>query len=94
MTHLTGNGRIRIERRICWYPGEGTDNRVDRWLGIADASLSVIARELCCLTGVEKAGGDVALQRLDAAKAALTAVAGKLAGAIAPEAIGEVAGRL
>jgi len=54
VTHLTGNGRIRIERRICWYPGEGTDNRVDRWLGIADASLSVIARELCCLTGVEK----------------------------------------
>jgi len=26
---------------------------VDRWLGIADASLSVGARELCCLVGVD-----------------------------------------
>jgi hypothetical protein len=25
---------------------------VDRWLGIADASLSVMARELCCLVGI------------------------------------------
>lgn len=35
-----------------WYGQEGTDNRLDRWLGIADASLSVLARELCCLVGV------------------------------------------
>ena len=27
---------------------------MDRWLGIADSSLSVLARELCCLVGVEK----------------------------------------
>jgi hypothetical protein len=26
---------------------------VDRWLGIADSSLSLMARELCCLVGVE-----------------------------------------
>jgi hypothetical protein len=54
VTHLTGNGRIRLERRIYWYAGEGTDNRVDRWLGIADAGLSLLARELCCLTGTDK----------------------------------------
>jgi hypothetical protein len=42
------------------------------------------------LTGVEKAGGDVAIQRLDATRAGLTAVADKLAGPIAAEAIGEV----
>jgi hypothetical protein len=50
--HLTANDTIRIERRIYWYVGEGTDNRVDRWLGIADSNLSVAARELCCLVGV------------------------------------------
>ncbi len=44
---------IRIERRIYWFAGEGTDNRVDRWLGIADSSLSLAARELCCLLGVD-----------------------------------------
>jgi len=54
VTHLTGNGRIRLERRIYWYAGEGTDNRVDRWLGIADAGLSLLARELCCLTSSGK----------------------------------------
>ncbi len=53
VNHLTANDTIRIERRIYWYAGEGTDNRVDGWLGIADSSLSVMARELCCLVGVE-----------------------------------------
>ncbi len=46
--HLTGNGIIRIRRRIYWYRGEGRDERVDRWLGIADRNVSVAARELCC----------------------------------------------
>ena len=50
---MTANNTIRIERRIYWYVGEGTDNRVDRWLGIADSSLSLMARELCCLVGVD-----------------------------------------
>ena len=53
VNHLTANDTIRIERRIYWCAGEGTDNRVDGWLGIADSSLSVMARELCCLVGVE-----------------------------------------
>lgn len=53
VNHTTSNGTIRIERRIYWYAGEGTDSRLDRWLGIADASLSVAARELCCLVGVD-----------------------------------------
>lgn len=48
------NGTIRIERRIWWYRGgEPSDNRVDRWLGIADESLSVGARELCCCVAMD-----------------------------------------
>jgi hypothetical protein len=54
VNHLTANGTIRIERRIHWWAGEGSDGRVDRWLGIADATLTVLARELCCLVGSEK----------------------------------------
>lgn len=53
VNHLTSNDTIRIRRRIYWYAGEGSDNRVDRWLGIADESLSVGARELCCCVGVD-----------------------------------------
>jgi hypothetical protein len=47
------NGAIRIERRIWWYRFEPSDDRVDRWLGIADDTLSVGARELCCCVGVD-----------------------------------------
>lgn len=47
------NGTIRIERRIWWYRREPSDPRVDRWLGIADESLSVGARELCCCVGAD-----------------------------------------
>jgi hypothetical protein len=53
VNHLTANDTIRIQRRVYWHAGEGTDNRVDRWLGIADSSLSLAARELCCLVGVD-----------------------------------------
>lgn len=48
INHLTGNGTIRIRRRIYWHPGEGRDDRLDRWLGIDEASVSPAARELCC----------------------------------------------
>ena len=52
MTHQTANGRIRIGRRVWWYGGgEPSDGRVDRWLGIADSSVSLGTRELCCLMG-------------------------------------------
>jgi hypothetical protein len=47
------NGAIRISRQIWWYRREPWDNRVDRWLGIADDSISVGARELCCCVGVD-----------------------------------------
>ena len=47
------NGTIRIERQIWWYRSEPSDNRVDRWLGIADDTLSVGARELCCCVGMD-----------------------------------------
>ena len=50
---MTMNGTIRIERRIWWYRSEPSDGRVDRWLGIADDSLSVGARELCCCVGTD-----------------------------------------
>lgn len=53
VNHLTMNGTIRIERRIWWYRCEPSDNRVDRWLGIADESLSVGARELCCCVAID-----------------------------------------
>jgi len=36
-----------------YVPGEGTDTRVDRWLGIADDTVSVGARELCCAVAVD-----------------------------------------
>jgi hypothetical protein len=36
---------------VFWRAEEGSDYRLDRWLGIAEASLSVMARELCCLVG-------------------------------------------
>ena len=53
VNHLTGNDTIGIERRIYWYAGEGSGNRMDRWLGIADASVSVGARELCCTVAAD-----------------------------------------
>jgi len=46
--HLTANGTIRIRRTIYWCTEQGTDSQLDRWLGIADSSVSVAARELCC----------------------------------------------
>jgi len=46
--HLTANGTIRISRTIYWCREQGTDSQLDRWLGIADNSISVAARELCC----------------------------------------------
>jgi len=46
--HLSSNGIIRIGRQVYWYRGEGRDDRLDRWLGIADRRVSVGARELCC----------------------------------------------
>ena len=33
-----------MERRVYSYRGEGSDTRVDRWLGIADDTVSVGAR--------------------------------------------------
>jgi hypothetical protein len=48
---LTGNGIIRIRRRVYWYREEGRDGRLDGWLGIADRNVSVAARELCCRVG-------------------------------------------
>jgi hypothetical protein len=54
VNHLTANGTIRIGRRVWWYGGgEVSDDRVDRWLGIADSSVSLGSRELCCLMGVD-----------------------------------------
>ena len=54
MTHQTVNGRICIGRRVWWYGGgEPSDGRVDGWLGIADSSVSLGARELCCLMGTD-----------------------------------------
>lgn len=48
MDHLTSNGTIRIEREIYRRTGRGREDRIDRWLGLADGSVSVEARELCC----------------------------------------------
>jgi hypothetical protein len=38
---------------VYWYRDEGTDARLDRWLGIADAGVSVAARELCCAVAAD-----------------------------------------
>jgi hypothetical protein len=54
VNHLTANGTIRIARLVWWYGNdEPSDGRVDRWLGIADSSVSIGSRELCCLVGVD-----------------------------------------
>ena len=58
------DGTIRISRRIWWYRSEPSDNRVDRWLGIADDRLSVGARELCCCVGTAEGSFDKAAARL------------------------------
>jgi hypothetical protein len=63
--HLTGNGIIRIRRRIYWYREEGRDERVDRWLGIADRNVSVLARELCCRVGISGVSFAKAVENLD-----------------------------
>ena len=47
VNYLTANGSIRIDRTVYWRDGEGTDSRLDEWLGIDDNSVSVGARELC-----------------------------------------------
>ena len=46
--HLTSNGTIQIEREIYRQSSRGRDDRIDRWLGLSDGSVSVEARELCC----------------------------------------------
>jgi hypothetical protein len=48
VNHLTSNGTIRIVRTVRWRRGQGTDGQIDQWLGIADRTVSVEARELCC----------------------------------------------
>jgi hypothetical protein len=62
---------------VWWYGGgEPSDGRVDQWLGIADSSVSLGSRELCCLMAMDcsfvKASGklkqvgqiDVSVERL------------------------------
>jgi hypothetical protein len=46
--HLTGNGVISIWRRVYWSRSEGSDRRLDGWLGILQSNVSVVGRELCC----------------------------------------------
>lgn len=53
--HLTCNGTIHIRRIIYWSAEDGADSQIDRWLGIADNSVSVAARELCSRAAI--AGG-------------------------------------
>ncbi len=48
VSHLTANGTIRIRRRVYWCAENGSDSRLDQWLGIYDTTVSVAARELCC----------------------------------------------
>jgi hypothetical protein len=63
--HLTSNGEIRIERRIYWKKGRGTDDQIDRWLGIADRTVSVEARELCSRVATAVQGFDAGVRVLD-----------------------------
>jgi hypothetical protein len=63
--HLTGNGIIRVRRRVYWQRGSGSDQRLDRWLGIADSSVSVAARELCCQVSVAQVSFTKSAELLD-----------------------------
>jgi hypothetical protein len=63
--HLTGNGLIRIRRRIYWYRDEGRDQRLEGWLGILDRNVSVAARELCCRVATAGVSFAKAAENLD-----------------------------
>jgi hypothetical protein len=54
-----------VRRRIYWYRDAGRDERLDRWLGIADSSVSVAGRELCCCVSVAGVGFTKAAAMLD-----------------------------
>ena len=62
---MTGNGQIRIRRRIYWYKHEGRDERLDGWLGILDRNVSVAARELCCRVATAGVSFVKAVENLD-----------------------------
>ena len=36
-----------------WYRGAGADDQLPRWLGIAEASVTAAARELCCIVAAD-----------------------------------------
>jgi hypothetical protein len=47
-TLQTVNGRVRVWRRRWYSPGEGTSAPLDRWLDIAEATVSLGVREMAC----------------------------------------------
>jgi hypothetical protein len=54
-----------LHRRIYWDRDHGRDERLDRWLGIADGAVSVAGRELCCRVSVGGASFIKATELLD-----------------------------
>lgn len=63
--HLTGNGIIRITRRVYVCREKGRDDEVDHWLGIASASVTVGARELCCRVAMSGVSFEKARENLE-----------------------------
>ena len=53
MTHLTINGSVTIDRKVYWSKATGSVYPSDRFLGIAQHSVSPGVREMCCLVSLD-----------------------------------------
>ena len=60
MTHLTVNGPVTIERKVYWSKQAGSVRPADRWLGIAQHSVSPGVREMCSLESLDSSFANVA----------------------------------
>jgi len=53
VTHLTINGSVTIDRKVYWSKATGSVYPSDRFLGIAQHSVSPGVREMCCLVSLD-----------------------------------------
>lgn len=66
VTHLTVNGSVAIKRTVYGSKANGWSVPLDRWLGIAQYSVSVGVREMCCQESLDSSFANVvrSMQRL------------------------------
>ena len=61
------NGRVDLYRRRWSSPGTGSEYPIDRLLDVAEATVSVGVRRLCCELGIDSRSFERAVQRLKSA---------------------------